>query len=98
MPPSINFSITPNIVNETKNATAECRVNVANPSPSITITDSNNQSISHVGGQANIARITRNQAGVYSCAANNGIGGVVRATSTLTVYREHLKFPLCCTI
>ena len=89
VPPLITFSLTPNTVNEGQNATAECKVNAANPAPNITIMDNINQDIPHVGGQATMSHRTRNQAGRYTCMATNGIGGVATVTANLTVYCEY---------
>ena len=88
VPPSITFSITPSIVNEGQNATIECKVNAANPTPSIFISDNNGGGIFHVGGKATLQRITRSQAGTYTCMADNGMGWVF-AYANLTVYREY---------
>ena len=86
--PVLSFSITPSIVNETQNATANCKVIAANPAPNITIKDNNNQIIPHIGGQAKLERITRAQAGGYSCMADNGVGGVAALKATLNVNCE----------
>ena len=86
-PMMFSFSITPSTVNETQNATAECRVNAANPPPTITITDNSNNVIAHTGGQARLVRVTRNQAGTYTCRVTNGFGASVIATAVLIVNR-----------
>ena len=84
----ISFSITPSIVNETQNATAECKVNAAHPAPTITITDHSNNVITHTGGNASLVHITRNQAGTYTCRVTNGVGAAVTATAVLIVNRS----------
>ena len=83
----ISFSITPSTVNETQNATAECKVNAANPPPTITITDNSNNVIAHTGGQARLVRVTGNHNGTYTCRATNGIGAAVNKTAVFIVNR-----------
>ena len=83
----ISFSITPSTVNETQNATAECKVNAANPPPTITITDKSNKVVAHTGGQARLVHLTGNEAGTYTCNATNGVGAAVIATAVLIVNR-----------
>ena len=83
----ISFSITPSTVNETQNATAECKVNAADPPSTITITDNSKNVITHTGGKASLVHITRNQAGTYTCRATNGVGAAVTATAVLIVNR-----------
>ena len=86
-PTMISFSITPSTVNETQNATVECKVNAANPAPTINITDNSYNVITHTAGKASLVHITRNQAGTYTCRADNGVGAAVTATAVLTVNR-----------
>ena len=87
VPPMISFSITPSTVNETQNATAECKVNAGNPPSKVTITDNSSNDITHTGGKARLVHITRNQAGTYNCTATNGVGAAVTATAVLIVNR-----------
>ena len=88
--PVLSFSITASIVNETQNATADCKILAANPAPNITIRGNNNQIIPHIGGQAKLELITKSQAGEYSCIADNGVVGATTSTATLNVNCEYI--------
>jgi len=83
--PVLSFSITPSIVTETQNVTANCKVLAANPAPNITIRGNNKEIIPHIGGQAELELITIAQAGEYSCIADNGVVGTTTSTATLNV-------------
>ena len=87
LPMILSFAVTPSTVNETQNATAECNVNAANPPPTITITDKSNKVVAHTGGQARLLYLTGNEAGKYTCRADNGVGAAVTATAVLIVNR-----------
>ena len=87
LPKILSFAVTPSIVNETQNATAECKVNAANPLPRINITDNSNNAIAQTRGKGRLVHITRNQAGIYTCRADNGVGAAVTATAVLIVNR-----------
>eukprot|EP00795_Rhopilema_esculentum_P016573 gene16573-7996_t len=86
VPPVISFSINPSTVNETNNATMQCTVTAANPTPSITIQNPKGQNLSHTDGLVQLDLITREHGGTYSCIASNGVvGSPVTRTAILTV-------------
>ena len=89
--PVLSFSVTPSTVNETQNATADCKVVEANPTPNITIRSNSNHIIPHIGGQAKLESITRAQAGEYTCMANNRVGGAATSTAILNVNCEYKR-------
>ncbi|XP_065055871.1 hemicentin-2-like isoform X2 [Rhopilema esculentum] len=86
VPPKISLSITPQNVNETGNANIACVVAAANPTPVITILNPMNRTVSHTNGAAALTNLSRNDAGIYSCSANNSVpGSPVTKTATLSV-------------
>ena len=91
VPPRLTFTITPQTINETQSATLSCVVTAANPSANITLRSPTNESIPHTSGTAVLTNRTRNDAGIYSCVADNGLdGSPVTITSTLTVNRKYM--------
>ena len=69
------MSISPQTVNETDNATFSCAVLAANPSANITLRGPLNQTLEDTSGTATLSNLTRDDAGMYSCVADNGLRG-----------------------
>eukprot|EP00795_Rhopilema_esculentum_P016592 gene16592-8018_t len=88
VPPKISFSITPQTVNETGNANIACVVAAANPTPVITILNPLSQKVSHKNGAAALTKLSRNDAGIYSCSASNSVPGSP-VTKTATLFVNH---------
>ena len=82
------MSISPHTVNETENATLSCTVVAANPSANITLRGLLNQTLEDTSGATILSNLTRDDAGMYTCVADNGlIGSPVIETSKLSVNR-----------
>ncbi|XP_068734265.1 leucine-rich repeats and immunoglobulin-like domains protein 1 [Montipora capricornis] len=77
-------SPTPVIVTENKTITLYCKSN-GNPSPNIIWTKDGNDSVLHEGSNYTLKNITRGQAGIYLCIAQNGIGRNASASIPVTV-------------
>ncbi|XP_065055821.1 hemicentin-1-like isoform X1 [Rhopilema esculentum] len=87
-PKIISFSITPQNVNETGNADIACVVAAAaNPTPTVTLLRPTNETIQLRKDSILIfEKLTRNDAGIYSCSASNGVpGSPVTKTAALSV-------------
>lgn len=83
--------MSPHTVNESQNATLSCVVAAANPSANITFRGPTNQTIVHTQGTAVLRNRSRDDAGTYSCIADNGIiGSPVISTTSLTVNRKYI--------
>ena len=88
VPPRLSVLISPHKVNETKNATLSCAVVAANPSANITLLGPLNQYIEGKSGTTILSNLTRDDAGLYSCVADNGLrGSPVMETAKLSVNR-----------
>ncbi|XP_065061804.1 neural cell adhesion molecule 1-like isoform X1 [Rhopilema esculentum] len=77
----LNIQVSPQIrvqssltVIEGQDVLLTCVVVAANPMPAITWKDPRNNSLSHSNGMLLLRSVRRNQAGVYTCKASNGIG------------------------
>ena len=91
VPPRISVSMSPHTVNESQNATFSCVVAAVNPAANITLRRPTNQTIELTQGTAILTNLTRNDAGTYSCLAENGvIGSPVIRTISLTVNRKFI--------
>ncbi|XP_065056313.1 hemicentin-2-like [Rhopilema esculentum] len=88
VPPKISLSITPQTVNETGNANIACVVVAANPTPVITILNPLSQTVSHKNGAAALTKLSRNDAGIYSCSASNSVPGSP-VTKTAALFVNH---------
>lgn len=77
-------SPTPVIVTENETITLYCKSS-GNPSPNIIWTKDGNDSVLHEGSNYTIKNITRGQAGIYLCIAQNGIWRNASASIPVTV-------------
>lgn len=77
-------SPTPMIVTENETITLYCKSS-GNPSPNIIWTKDGNDSVLHEGSNYTLKNITRGQAGIYLCIAQNGIGRNAIASIPVTV-------------
>ncbi|XP_068686311.1 cell adhesion molecule-related/down-regulated by oncogenes-like isoform X2 [Montipora foliosa] len=77
-------SPTPVIITENETITLYCKSS-GNPSPNIFWTKDGNDSVLHEGSNYTLKNITREQAGIYLCIAQNGIGRNASASIPVTV-------------
>ena len=71
-------------MNETGNVSIEC-IASGNPLPNITVTGPNNVTVQHSMGKATLNNVNRNQAGLYTCTASNGVSSPVSEMMELVV-------------
>ena len=76
-------------VEEGGNVTLSCNITAANPPANITWKNPSDSIIAHTNGVITLNSIKRQQAGRYSCHANNGVvGGAVTNSAHVVVQRE----------
>lgn len=68
--------------------TLSCNITTANPPAIITWRNQSDIIISHTNGAVTINSIKKEQAGSYSCHADNGVLGAVMKTTHVVVQRE----------
>ena len=73
-------------VTEGETVTLFCNVTAANPAANITWLNHANLPIPNTNGRTQLSSINRNQNGVYTCQASNGVGVAAFATTALTVH------------
>ena len=94
-PTKINqFTIVPRVAVELQSSVSLQCTFVGNPPPNVTITGPNNVTVSQ-SGSATVNNLSRHEAGIYTCIANNGIGSSVSRTADLVVYCMYYIW-LCC--
>ena len=74
-------------VKEGANVTLSCSITAANPPANITWKNPSGSTIGHTNGVITLNSIKRQQAGRYSCHADNG-GGAVTKSTHVVVQRE----------
>ena len=75
-------------VAEGESITLYCNITAANPTASITWLNPANSTMPHTKGKIQLSPINRNQNGVYTCQASNGVGMIARKTTEVFVNRK----------
>ena len=83
------FRMDPHVANETRTVHIIC-IAAGNPTPVITIIDPKGATVWNFMGRATLYNVRRDQAGMYTCRATNGLASPVNVSTELVVLCMYL--------